>query len=143
VKHYVLGFLTDVHAALLVRKEGRGPDGSGLNGVGGTVEPGESSIDAMLREFREETSILQPVAWRFVGTSTFQQGTILVDLYHGEMDFIPDVHGCRASQDEPVMQVYDLQDLYFGEPAAPCVPHVRTFLAACLERLPTPVNFTL
>ena len=59
MKRMVLGFCfsDDKKSVVLIRKnrpvwqEGR------FNGVGGKVEEGESDLDAMIREFREETGV--------------------------------------------------------------------------------------
>ena len=61
MKTYCCGFafdpsFTDV---LLIRKAKPEWQKGMLNGVGGTVEPGEAPIDAMQREFIEETGIYQ------------------------------------------------------------------------------------
>lgn len=61
---YVLGFLfsEDGKRVLLINKLKPKWQRGKLNGIGGKIEPGEHSIDAMKREFREEAG-LQTITW--------------------------------------------------------------------------------
>ncbi len=58
---YVLGFAFDGDLpetkVLLIRKTKPAWQKGRLNGVGGKIEPGETSITAIVREFQEETTI--------------------------------------------------------------------------------------
>ena len=58
---YVLGFAftPDGRVALISKKRPAWQNGK-LNGIGGKVEDGESSGQAMSREFKEETGVLIP-----------------------------------------------------------------------------------
>jgi 8-oxo-dGTP diphosphatase len=56
-RKYVAGFLFHDEEVALVRKEKPDWQRGLLNGIGGKVEPGESSMEAMVREFREETAL--------------------------------------------------------------------------------------
>lgn len=57
MQKYVLGFLFDQHLDYVVLIEKQKPEWQKgfLNGVGGKVEAEETSHDAMVREFKEET----------------------------------------------------------------------------------------
>jgi 8-oxo-dGTP diphosphatase len=57
--HYVCGFLFSSERSQVVLIEKNRPDfqAGRLNGVGGKVEPGETRVSAMVREFEEETGI--------------------------------------------------------------------------------------
>lgn len=57
--HYVLGFAfsPDKSTVLLIKKNHPKWQKGYLNGIGGKVEPEEFAINAMMREFKEETSI--------------------------------------------------------------------------------------
>lgn len=69
VNHYVLGFAFDCdkESVLLVEKR-KGPklNHGKLNGIGGKVENGESAIEAMCREFKEEVGATVE-AWKHIG----------------------------------------------------------------------------
>src|SRR4051812_30781890 len=55
---YVCGFMFDsMNRVLLILKQKPEWQKGKLNGIGGKIEPGEAPIDAMVREFWEETQI--------------------------------------------------------------------------------------
>jgi 8-oxo-dGTP diphosphatase len=65
----VLGFAILNRQVLLVRKRRPQWQAGLLNGLGGHVEPGESDVEAMVREFREECGVeSQPHNWYRVCT---------------------------------------------------------------------------
>ncbi len=57
--HFTLGFAftADGSRVVLLEKQTPAWQKGKLNGVGGKVEPGETPLVAMIREFREETSV--------------------------------------------------------------------------------------
>jgi 8-oxo-dGTP diphosphatase len=59
MRTYVCGFLFSPDRAnvLLIRKRRPAWQAGKLNGVGGKIEPGESPLEAMRREFREEAAL--------------------------------------------------------------------------------------
>lgn len=62
---YVIGFMVKDACVLLIRKNKPEWQKGKLNGVGGKIEEGEKPIDAMVREFREETGMEHPWGlWR-------------------------------------------------------------------------------
>lgn len=66
---YVVGlaFSADHRAVLLLRKNRPKWQASCLNGPGGKAEPGEDYLDAMVREFEEETGLTIPASeWKHV-----------------------------------------------------------------------------
>jgi 8-oxo-dGTP pyrophosphatase MutT (NUDIX family) len=67
IKQYVLGFLfsPDLKNVLLIRKDSPVWQAGLLNGIGGTIEPGETEYAAMVREFQEE------VGYRHLGWKPF------------------------------------------------------------------------
>jgi 8-oxo-dGTP diphosphatase len=69
VQEYVCGFLftPDRSKVLLIRKRRPAWQAGKLNGLGGKIEPGETRLDAMRREFREEAGIDVP-QWQHVLT---------------------------------------------------------------------------
>lgn len=58
-QHYVCGFLfsPDMTEVVLVEKNRPSWQAGKLNGIGGSIEEGEQSLDAMIREFKEETGL--------------------------------------------------------------------------------------
>ncbi len=84
MKHYCLGFLyvegqSPTYQVLLIKKKDDCPleyVRGKLNGIGGSINEGEPPIDAMIREFREETSIAPDyVNW-------VEKGNILTDKHN-------------------------------------------------------------
>ncbi len=63
--NYVAGFLFNEprDEVALIKKEKPEWQKGRLNGIGGKIEPGESPIEAMIREFKEETNV-DVVKWR-------------------------------------------------------------------------------
>lgn len=68
---YVCGFLISPNkrlVALIEKQKPRWQKGK-WNGIGGKIKPGEHEIDAMSREFHEETGVLfSPTAWTEITT---------------------------------------------------------------------------
>jgi 8-oxo-dGTP diphosphatase len=59
MQEYVNGFMIDQQTqhVLLIRKNRPAFQADKWNGIGGKIEPGETTWQAMVREFREETSV--------------------------------------------------------------------------------------
>jgi 8-oxo-dGTP diphosphatase len=57
--NYVVGFMFKDDRVLLIRKNKPDWQKGRLNGVGGKIEPGELPLNAMIREFEEETGLVQ------------------------------------------------------------------------------------
>jgi ADP-ribose pyrophosphatase YjhB (NUDIX family) len=56
MKEHVAGFAIDDHKNVLLIEKNRPQWQAGLiNGIGGKIEAGETALEAMVREFREET----------------------------------------------------------------------------------------
>ena len=68
---YACGFLfsPDRSQVLLIRKRRPAWQAGKLNGLGGKIEPGETPLDAMRREFREEAGLDIP-DWQEILTLT-------------------------------------------------------------------------
>lgn len=65
---YVLGVATDNEGVIVIQKEHPEWQKGLINFVGGKVEPGEFPVDAMVREFKEETNIdSTPDNWIYIG----------------------------------------------------------------------------
>lgn len=71
--HYCLGFAFKDEWVYLIEKIKPDWQKGKLNGVGGKVEAGETPIEAMVREFEEETGVKTRLAdWTFFTAMTFQ-----------------------------------------------------------------------
>ena len=104
---YVAGFMfsEDDKDVLLIEKQSPAWQRGFLNAVGGKVEPGEEPLEAMTREFREETGVnTESSAWyHFV---TVQSGTAQVEfffthsnlLYEAQTVELEKVVCCRVAQ---------------------------------------------
>lgn len=98
-QEYVLGFAFDATGDNVVLIKKRKPDfqRDRFNGVGGKIEPGESPLEAMEREFREEAFELSHQHWRLFGTLEGDWGKIyLFSIFAGELA------GQIGSRSEPV-----------------------------------------
>lgn len=86
--YFCLGFAFDIQNpshVLLIRKNRPKWQAGLLNGVGGHVEPGETLLEAMVREFQEETGISTVFAdWRKVAT-LFGPGKWRVACYTADL----------------------------------------------------------
>lgn len=106
MQDYVLGFAFDTHGEhlVLIRKARPIWQAGRLNGVGGKVEPGESNILAMVREFREETGVAtQDSQWAPLGV--LQGDHFRVWLYSARLP-VASVMAVQSMTDEPVERVW-------------------------------------
>ena len=85
--NYVLGFAfsDDTQHVVLIEKKRPGWQSGKLNGVGGHIEPGETSANAMMREFREETGVDLRNFYRY---GNLRGGAFSIDLYTTYTDMI-------------------------------------------------------
>ena len=99
---YVLGFAfsEDGSQVLLINKNRPDWQAGKLNGIGGKVENNEAIIDAMVREFREETTLnTTPGCWQlFLKMNSLHDNTE-VYCYRMSDDFI---QHAESVTDEPV-----------------------------------------
>lgn len=83
---YVVGFAFDyLRRVWLIRKNRPEWQAGKLNGIGGKIEPNETSIEAMSREFMEEAGVLVPIKrWRLFHRETWLSGNS-VDFFVTEL----------------------------------------------------------
>jgi 8-oxo-dGTP diphosphatase len=77
--NYVLGFCfnNELTMVVLIRKTHPDWQAGKLNGVGGLVELGESPIEAMIREFKEETGVItNREDWYNFANKTWPDGSL-------------------------------------------------------------------
>jgi len=115
IHRYVVGFVfhsDNSHQVLLINKLRPDWQKGKLNGVGGKIENGETPVEAMRREFKEETGIYlqhwQPTCilddrrvWRvfFFTSETLQkpelttdEAPVWVDQHHLPENVVPNLH---------------------------------------------------
>lgn len=124
--NYVAGFLFRVsdsgtpQVALIEKKRPDWQAGK-LNGIGGKIESGEMPIEAMRREFLEETGAVV-AAWRQFACLNFSQGTVFFYTAIEDRDI-------RSTTDE-VVAWYALRDL----PALPLIPNLRWLIPLAMDK---------
>ena len=132
MKTYACGFLfsPDRRRVLLIRKRRPAWQAGKLNGLGGKIEPGESPLDAMRREFREEAGI-DLADWEEVLqlSGTDDAGTGIGWRGHFFRAF-GDVDQPRAMTDEP-LERHDVAAL-----PADVIPNLRWMIPLMLDDEP-------
>lgn len=104
--NYVLGYMfsNSCRSVCLIKKN-RPVAMAGLwNGVGGKIEHNETSLDAMIREFNEETGVLY-TKWRKYTVINGDDFSITIFYCHTD-----DIYRCSTITDEEVLifPVYNL-----------------------------------
>lgn len=97
VVNYVAGFLFDAdgrRVALIEKQKPEWQRGK-LNGIGGKIEEGEAAMDAIEREFEEETGV-RIHAWREFCVLKFRGAVIHFFAATGNVD------ACETREGEPV-----------------------------------------
>lgn len=99
---YVVGFMFDpsLQLVLLIRKNRPDWQAGRLNGIGGKIEDGEASIDAMIREFKEEAGLLYR-SWLPFHRERFRNGVVL----HFFAAATSEIDKVRATTDEELAMV--------------------------------------
>ena len=107
---YVCGFMIEPsqERVLLIHKTHPPFQKDKWNGIGGKVEPNESAIDAMVREFREETGV-STTTWMWQHTiSLGVRDDYVVHYYRSFIKTFPDY---RTTTDEEV-KVWNIDKVY-------------------------------
>ncbi len=106
---YVNGFMIceRTRSVLFIQKNRPDFQKGKWNGIGGKVEPGEQLIDAMVREFREESGIETTGEW-WTSCIHLVQPRYRVHFYRCFVDAFP---AYRTTTDE-VVRVWDIDAVY-------------------------------
>jgi len=131
---YVVGFMFSerLQTVLLIRKTKPAWQAGKLNGVGGKIEAGELAIDAMIREFEEETG-LRYRSWLPFHRERFRSGAVVHFFAAASLE----IDKARSTTEEevalvsvdrlPSSVIYNLHYL---------VPMARTLLLESIDNLP-------
>ena len=100
---YVAGFAFAQDQVLLIQKQRPAWQSGRLNGVGGHIEDGESPLDAMHREFQEETGLAyhkDGPNWNHFATLHVNYGCIWFFYFEGKWEHL---RQARSSTDEKLI----------------------------------------
>jgi len=122
---YCLGFMfnekeTDV---LLIEKAKPDWQKGKFNGIGGKIEDGESSLQAMRREFKEECGIEQSI-WRYVATMYYMD-VWKVDVFTCKSD---DVFNFKTMEKE-IVNLIPISELDRFD----LLPNLNWLIPMCLD----------
>lgn len=129
MKDYVLGFAFDRRGAVALICKAR-PDWQRgkWNGIGGHVEPGERPKKAMVREFKEETTMSTRMRdWRHCGQLR-KEGDYVCNVYTAKFTDLR----VQTNSDEGV-KVFTMQEqaLFLDTREWPCLGNIQPMLALC------------
>jgi len=126
MKRYVLGFAFDasLENVALIRKNRPDWQAGHLNGIGGKVEEGEDDINAMIREFREETGVYIK-QWDAICDMGNRQWEVAVYA-----SYYADLTNLQSLTDEEV-SVYSVNDILIGKEKI--ISNLKWLIALCLD----------
>lgn len=131
-KQYALGFLfVNDHYVVLIRKNKPAWQEGKLNGVGGLIEPGETCLDAMRREWFEETGE-ERKEWEKFCTANFGSG-VKVHMYRAW-----DRESTARTNTEELVTFAPLEQVYKGRVVTnfgvvPVLPNLRYLIPLALS----------
>ena len=121
-KEYVAGFLFDdsLSRVLLIKKNRPEWQAGKLNGVGGKIEFGENALQAMTREFKEETGVTVGF-WNPFAVLKGKNGTWDVNFFHAVSS--QKMSGVRNMTDE-LLIVSEVRKVLLLSTLPACLPNV-------------------
>ena len=128
MQQYVAGFMFDEKKEIVAVVEKRRPawQAGKLNAIGGKIEPGESSVDAMVREFQEETGVATTREdWRFEFSIRDTDYKYIVYFYSSFSDL---VHYARTIEEEQIY-LFTVKDFPYED----ALPNLRWMVPMVLE----------
>ena len=119
-------FSDDRTQVVLIRKNRPAWQAGMINGVGGKTESGETPLDAMIREFHEETGVLVK-DWDHYCTHTDRGHSFKIWFFRA---FAQAGHlsECRSMTDEQVLS-FSVDSLY----KLPVIPNLRWLIPMALD----------
>jgi ADP-ribose pyrophosphatase YjhB (NUDIX family) len=128
--NYVLGFVFSKNEVLLIRKPKGTLHAGKWNGPGGHIESTDSNpLEAMKREWDEETGLPQPRHWWPAARLDFAVTDAVVHLYAGETDSFVPVYGERPKDAYAERALMTPIEMVNHEQAL--APHVGWMIAMC------------
>ena len=125
---YCLGFMFEPRGKVvaLIRKNKPAWQKGKLNGIGGKIEPGETPIDAMVREFQEEAGVFVPAdRWTKFCRLHWSGGVVHVFKSFGTLG------GLKTMTDEKV----ETHSLYWlWDEGDPIVPNLWWLIPMALDK---------
>lgn len=98
------------------------PTGCYLNGIGGHIEIGESSSQAIKREFQEEAGLIIS-EWKLV--CSLYKPNLQVDFYKAFSDIVFSVKTMK----EETISVYNIEQIKYLD----CHPNLHILIGMCLD----------
>jgi 8-oxo-dGTP diphosphatase len=133
---YCLGFLfsKSLDRVVLIKKNKPDWQAGKLNGIGGKIEGDESSVEAMVREFAEETGLYVPEeAWTRVGDCRFDyhrdDGGTTVHIFAAVGDWLTQVPRRDCSEGK-VGWIF-----WAANTERPIIPNLRWLIPLCRSAL--------
>jgi 8-oxo-dGTP diphosphatase len=126
MKNYVCGFLftPDQRKVVLIRKNKPEWQKGLLNGVGGHIENGEHPLEAMIREFKEETGLNKP-NWKLLCELETEDKSAHVYFYYS---FSAHSVKPKSMTDEKVI-LFPIKNIH----KVPCISNLNWLLYMCLD----------
>jgi 8-oxo-dGTP diphosphatase len=128
ITSYCVGFLftSDEDQVLLIRKRLPSWQAGRLNGIGGKIEAGETPLDALAREFKEEAGV-GGLTWENCAVHTGAGFCLHVFAAFNDFAF----GAARAMTDEPIERIA-FADIYL--PRSDLISNLRVHVAIALDR---------
>ena len=131
---YVVGFAFSRYGNNVALIEKRKPEWQKgkLNGIGGKIEDGEMHIDAMVREFKEETGVVTyPDVWTYLSQMRGKDYTL--DVFKAFLHPV-EFRAIRSMEEEEV-RVYDVRKLFdrMIEGTTDTIHNIPMLIAMCLS----------
>lgn len=120
-----LAFSPDLQHVALIQKKRPDWQAGKLNGIGGHIEPGETPLAAMIREFEEETGVREE-NWREFGELRSDSQNWCVYWFWSVMD----LSQLRSITDEPI-KIGPVFGLCLGH--LPTIPNLRYLVLMALN----------
>lgn len=132
--NYVCGFAISRKddLVLLIKKNRPDWQEGKLNGIGGHIEPNETPLGAMHREFREETGFQGRLTWHNFITLQYDHCTVYFFVAFCPLEVLTEAEQ-KSPTDEKVM-VINMESLWYKE----TIPNLEWLIPMALEMYTDP-----